>query len=223
MGEFMKQVLMVIIISMFFLSGCAKDSKVTQMAVSAKISALSGDVSVNGIKITTPGKEIIFGDRIIAGDNSFCEIIVNEKNIFKLGAKSAVVYQISDTSNVLLLETGWFAGISRKLFTKNGEYLIKSPTAVASIRGTSFCAKVENPENTYFCVCNGAIDLKGEEGKSAEKVTAAHHAARRFTKAKDGKIITNTNPGMLYHTDAGLEAMSKSIGEKIDWSKPDIH
>jgi hypothetical protein len=216
----MKQIFTIFIITIILLSGCAKKAN---DQVSAKITALSGDVTVNGIKVSSPGKEIVFGDRIVSGEKSFCDIIVNEKNIFKLGAKSSIIYQISDSSNVLLLETGWFAGISRKIFTRNREYLVKSPTAVASIRGTSFCAKVENPENTYFCVCNGSIDLKAGNGNSVEKVTSAHHAARRFTKDLNGKISININPGLLYHADAGVEALSKSIGEKIDWSKPDLH
>ncbi len=216
----MKKIFTVFIITIAVISGCAKKANAP---VIAKISALSGDVAVNGVKISAIGKEIVFGDRIVTGDNSFCVIIVNEKNIFKLGAKTGIVFQISDSSNVLLLETGWFSGISRKIFTINKEFLVKSSTTVASIRGTSFCAKVENPENTYFCVCNGSIELKDSQSRSAEKVTAAHHAARRFTKEKDGKISVNPNPGLLYHADAGVEALSDSIGEKIDWSKPDLH
>ena len=216
----MKQIFAIFIITIAVLSGCAKKGNAP---VSAKISALAGEVTVNGVKISATGKEIVFGDRIVTGDKSFCMIVINEKNIFKLGAKTSLVYQISDSSNVLLIETGWFAGISRKIFTANKEYLVKSPTTVASIRGTSFCAKVENPENTYFCVCNGSIELKDSLSKSSESVTAAHHAARRFTKEKDGKISVNSNPGLLYHADAGVEALSDSIGEKIDWSKPDLH
>lgn len=101
--------------------------------------------------------------------------------------------------------------------------MIKSPTVVASVRGTSFCVKVESPDKTYFCVCNGSIDLNVDGAASVEKVTAAHHAAKRFTKNKEGKIDIDANPGMLYHNDEGLEALSASIGEKIDWTKPDRH
>jgi hypothetical protein len=216
----MKQIFIIFIIAVAISGGCTKKEN---MQVNAKISALSGDVTVNGVKISAIGKEIVFGDRIVTGEKSFCVIIVNGKNIFKLGEKTSMVYQISDSSNVLLIETGWFSGISRKIFTVNKEYLVKSPTAVASVRGTSFCAKVENPENTYFCVCNGSIELKDNQGKSGENVTAAHHAARRFTKGADGKISVNSNPGLLYHADAGVEELSNTIGEKIDWSKPDLH
>jgi hypothetical protein len=216
----MKKIFIIFIVTLVFISGCSKKANVP---VIAKISALSGNVTVNDVKISSIGKEIVYGDRIVSGDKSFCEIIVNEKNIFKLGEKSSLVYQISDSSNILLIQTGWFAGISRKIFTVNKEYLVKSPTVVVAVRGTSFCAKVENPENTYFCVCNGSIELKDNQNNSVEKVTAAHHAARRFSKDKNGKVSIYTNPGLLYHNDAGLEALSGVIDEKIDWSKPDIH
>lgn len=190
-------------------------------AADAAISGLGGDITVNGQKGIAIGRKIAFGDSIETGEKSFCEITVNEKNIFRIGAGSKLTYKISTDSNLIEVERGWFAGVTRKIFTKQLEYLIKTPTVTAGVRGTSYCAKVESANKTYFCVCNGTIELKDDPGKPGEKVAAAHHAARRFTRDKSGKIATDKNPGLLYHDDKGLEALAKKIGESVDWTKVD--
>jgi hypothetical protein len=81
--------------------------------------------------------------------------------------------------------------------------------------------KVENPDSTYFCVCNGSIELKEADGKTGDTVVSAHHTARRYIKGKDGKISIEKNPGLLYHDDSGIEKMAKKINVAIDWSQPD--
>jgi hypothetical protein len=192
-------------------------------AIEAQINAYSGSVTVNGTAVTGNSIAIAYGDRVETGDTSFCTIIVENKNIFRLGANSSLVFNISQENNILLLEKGWFSGVTRKAFSRQARYLIKSPTVTASIRGTSYCVKVEDTASTYFCVCNGTIDLADALTGNGETVSASHHAARRFTSDGKGNITVNRNPGMLYHDDAGVESLAGIINEKIDWTAPDEH
>jgi hypothetical protein len=109
------------------------------------------------------------------------------------------------------------AGVTRKVFTREGRYIVKTPTVTAAIRGTSFCLKVEDLQSAYFCVCNGTINLKGSHEDHGDNVSAKHHAARRY-RVLDGETQID-EAGMLYHGDKDLEELAKIINEKIDWSK----
>ena len=80
--------------------------------------------------------------------------------------------------------------------------------------------KIENQDSSYFCVCNGTINLAGKNSDRGEDVTAAHHKGRRFIKGEDGKIITE-EAGMLYHGDDVINTLAESIGETVDWTVPD--
>lgn len=199
----------------FFIS-CGKSGEIKTV-----LTAFSGQVKLNSNSLTALGTAIKPGDIIETGDKSFCDIMINEKNILRIKENSRLVLHVTETDSFIKLERGWLAGITRAKFTTEGKYRINTPTIAAAVRGTSFCLKVEDEKNTYFCVCNGTINL-AESGKdSGEDVTASHHAARRFTREADGSIKTDSNPGLLYHSDKGLEDMAAVINEKIDWSRPD--
>ncbi len=63
---------------------------------------------------------------------------------------------------------------------------------------------------------NGSSDIK-----LGGTVVSAHHAARRYVRAKNGKIIIDKNAGLLYHDDSGVEELAKKIIVAIDWTRPD--
>ncbi len=215
----MKRILVLILFTVIAGTlACKKNS-----AVDAVINDYLGTLEVNGSIVKEKGMAVKFGDRLETGDKSFCTIIVGDKNIFRLGANSALVFNVSRENNSLDLERGWFSGVTRKIFTKQANYLVKSPTITASIRGTSYCVKVEDSKNTYFCVCNGTISLADPLSGNQDEVSSSHHTARRYSSDENGKITVDTNPGMLYHDDAGVEALAAAINEKIDWSSPDKH
>jgi hypothetical protein len=189
--------------------------------IKTKVLNYLGTVSINGKALDATGSSVIYGDAIETGNDSFCELVINEKNILRLSSNTKLVFNVSDKDNVLELQQGWLAGVTHKVFAKEGKYLIKTPTVTASVRGTSYCIKVENPDSTYFCVCNGSIQLDKSTGKDGELVTSSHHAARRFKKDSHDAIIIDQNAGLLYHDDKGVEMLAKKVGEIIDWSKPD--
>jgi hypothetical protein len=188
-----------------------------------RILSYTGTVTVNTKAVKEINMVLNQGDAIETMAESTCDIIINEKNILRLKPDTKLTLRLSDKENILQLDKGWLAGVTRKVFTNEGKFTVKTPTVVAAVRGTSFCMKVENEKSTYFCTCNGSIELTGESSSKAETVTAAHHAARRFSIDKTGGLIEDNNPGMLYHTDSGVEELAKIIGETIDWGTPDTH
>lgn len=186
-----------------------------------KIISYTGLIKVNAQVVKAVNTEIKPGDIIETMPDSLCDIIINDKNILRLKPETRLVLNISGKEKIIYLERGWLAGVTRKIFTKEGKFYIKTPMVTAAVRGTSFCLKVENNNSTYFCVCNGSIELRGEKSTKTEKVVASHHSARRFLKDKNNALIEDNNPGLLYHNDSGIEEMAKIINETIDWSKPD--
>lgn len=206
------------ILLVIFIASC-QDSEKNKVY----ISAFSGTVIVNGGKVKSTGYAIEFGNIIETANDSFCDIIINDKNIIRLKENTRLVFNIYGQSNDLVVEKGWVAAVIRKKFTKEGMFTIITPSSTAAVRGTSFCMKVENEKNTYFCVCNGSVELKGKGDAGSETVSAAEHAARRFTlDKKTGFVTIDRNPGLLYHDNAGLESLAGTINEKVDWTKPDI-
>lgn len=186
-----------------------------------KILSYTEIVTVNSIGVKGINMVINRDDSVETMDNSTCDIIINEKNILRLKPDTKLTLKISDQENILRLDKGWMAGVTRKVFTKDGKFLIETSAVTAAVRGTSFCLKVENEKSTYFCTCNGSIELTGDSSIKSETVVSAHHTARRFSIDKSGAVIEDNNPGLLYHTDSGVEEMAKKINETVDWSKPD--
>ncbi len=192
-----------------------------QNIITIKISAYTGVVKVNNQPVLAINKEIKQGDIVETMPDATCDIIINEKNILRLKPDTKLILYLSGKQAKLNLQKGWLAGVTRKIFSKEGKYTIETPTVTAAVRGTSFCLKVENEKSTYFCVCNGTIELKGEKSTRSEKVEAAHHVARRFLIDNNGFLVEDNNPGMLYHDDHGIEEMAKIINESVNWGKPD--
>jgi len=207
-----------LLLSMCLTLSCARQAKLDM-----KILSYTGKVTVNTISVSGVNMVLRSGDAIETALESTCDIIINDKNILRLKPETKLTINLTDKESILYLDKGWMAGVTRKVFTKEGKYLIKTPTVAAAVRGTSFCVKVENEKSTYFCTCNGSIELTGENSSKSEIVEAAHHSARRFAIDKTGALIEDNNPGMLYHGDSGIEEIAKVIGETIDWSKPDKH
>ena len=205
----------VVALALLMLVSCAKKKE----EIKTTILNYTGTVTVNGKNVASVGQEIKYGDVIQTGAKSLCELIINEKNILRLGEKSKMAFNISEKENSLDLIEGWLAGITKKISSKERTYLIKSPTSVAAVRGTSFCTKVENPNSTYFCVCNGKIELQNSKGEMTDMVISPHHSARRYKKEKDGTLSIDKNPGVLYHNDKGIESLAQKINVTVDWKK----
>jgi len=212
-------VICIITVVVVYMVSCKQD--VPTHDITATVVFMKGNVTVNDMN-TSVGATIKFGDVIKTSEDSLCRIQIGDKNVLQLGKSSELVFNISEKSNILLLKKGWLGGITRKMFTKQGTYRVETPTVVASIRGTSFCVVAQSDVKSYFCVCNGKINLKGSDAESGNEVIAAHHKGLWYEKNKRGAISIK-EAGLLFHDDKGLEELAISINEKIDWTSPDIH
>jgi hypothetical protein len=181
---------------------------------------LQGEVTING----APGQigdSVASGDTIKTGSDGVCEITFEGKNIVQIQAGSLAVLNFGEIGRGIQLQSGAIAAVLKNLASTqtSNRFQIDTPTTVAGVRGTSFFIKVLSQDATYFCLCNGKINLQDNSGGNQMTLEAAHHTAVEYVR-KDGKISVEKQP-LLYHNDAEMQALADKIGYTIDWSKPD--
>lgn len=181
------------------------------------ISYLEGEVTLDG-RPAEIGAAVAPGSLLATGAGAYCEVRFADRNLLRLepGTRVSVDPQAGVT-----LRQGALALVLyrlRAMLPRGRRFTVRTPVAVAGVRGTVFYVKVESPESTYLCGCNGSLHFQGIEGGRVRKVRAAHHQAFRFRRTPGG--ITSEEAGMLYHDDQGVDALAARIGVRIDWSRP---
>lgn len=205
-------ILIVLLTGITNLYSSGQSSK-TKMPQRGTLSYLEGDISINNSPGSI-GDTINDTDTIETGENSYCEIIFGNSNIFRLDENTQT--RINWSQSDIKLEKGAISAVFTKLekfLNGDKEFTVSSPSNVAGVRGTVFFMKVEDENNTYLCICNGSLTI-GEPEKDL-KIASDHHKAYRFTKA-DGSVIT-TSAGLLYHNDDKMESVAEKIGYDIPW------
>ncbi len=172
-----------------------------------------GTVFINDIPAAL-GDEVISSDTLRTGDESYCEVVFGDSNIFSLEENTAT--RINWENSDIQLKKGAISAVFSKLgkfLNKDKDFTISTPTSVAGIRGTVFFIKVEDEKNTYLCICNGKLNIT--KMNEVLPVSSGHHSAFRFTKVDDS--ITTTKAEMLYHDDDKMEKVAKRIEYMIPW------
>jgi hypothetical protein len=206
-------ILLTSLVSLNFASGNQTDTISSPQSVKGTISYLEGDVFLNN-KEAQIGDAVISSDTLQTGEASFCEVVFEDANIFRLD--ELTITRINWTQSDILLEQGGISAVFNKLdklIREMKDFTISSPTTVAGVRGTVFYARVEDADNTYVCICNGELNM--EYGEDALGIEADHHKAYRFTNV-NGKVSWTDAP-MLYHDDPKMDALASGIDYTIPW------
>ena len=151
-------------------SGVVPDLIVAEVKNDVKIkkasSAIWQDARVNMV--------LSMGDSIKTGKDSFATLRFSypQENSFQLYENTEVT--VADLVkgkdvplkkvNMKMLKGGTWSKLSG-VATKDYSFKITTPNTVAAISGTSLAVIVYSEEETYFCACDGVIDI-GSPGKS---------------------------------------------------------
>jgi hypothetical protein len=178
-----------------------------------------GQVLVNGTGAEL-GQEVGPAVRVETGPASFCEIVFDEKNAIRVTQNSEAILDLSGVQKRVDLRRGGVTSVLRKLkkVAFKDSYVVATSTAVAAVRGTSFCVWADS-ESTYVCACNGSVRTVDAKGSNAKTLTASHHTARTY--ARKGSAIEPSIAGLEHHADADLESLAARIGESVDWGRVD--
>ena len=185
------------------------------------ITYLEGAVTIDAASASI-GDVIPSGATVKTDRDSLCEITFRQRNVIRLGEQTSFVFNPGNLQVGSVLRQGSLTLVLKNLVSGGAgdhSFYVRTPTAAAGVRGTSFFMKVEDASTTYVCLCNGVLRLDDGTLVKGIDIEAAHHASYRVTD-KDGSVSIDKAP-MLYHTDQDMEALAGKIGYTIDWTKVD--
>ncbi len=207
-------ILFLFLCAVVFLVSGNGTSETASVPVNGAVTYLAGDVLLNG-NPAVEGASVKTGDKIQTGPGAFCEVVFNTGNVFTL--EENTIASIDWGKYRITLDKGAIASVFdklKKIIGTDRKFTIVTPSAAAGIRGTVFYIKVEDPQNTYVCTCNGELSLSG--GEKQFDSPAGHHKAFRFTK--EGTTVRVSSAKLLYHDDAKMDALAADINQTIPWS-----
>ncbi len=177
---------------------------------------VDGDVSINGAPADF-GQPVEYGDWVQTGPAASIDIVFDRANIFRLGENTVAVVEVGTDRQRVDLKYGTLSAVFNRVRTLSGRgtFDVRTPTAVAGVRGTSFFLRVLDRETTYVCACNGTLELDpyGEDGSFLD--TAAEHSAHYF-RDMDGVVTVEAAPEVFHDNDT-LNAVADVLGLSIPW------
>jgi hypothetical protein len=189
-----------------------------QSSATGQIEYLEGDVEVNGAFVDI-GTQVEVGDIVRTGSDGFAEVVFNRRNIFRIGPDTRATLRLTGSRPSIDLDRGSVTAVFERLQRiggNNPSFEIRTPTAVGGVRGTSFFVKVEGPNSTYVCACNGTLQVP-LQGSTSLNITGTHHRAYRFVKNERGEADVST-AALEHHGDEDLESLAEKIDHEIPWS-----
>lgn len=200
-------------------TGCSSRSQPSVFR-KGRMDYIEGEVTLNGTRARLD-QEIEDKSTVETGAESLCDLIFNQKNIVHIGENSLFKVDVARDPGAIELSQGSILMIAKKLIAlkDSDDLMVRSPTTVLGVRGTSFFVKVEDESSTYLCICNGSLHSTDSEGGNPLELTAPHHRAVRYMQ-KDGSIVVE-DAELLYHGDSDVEKIAEKIGVVIDWTKAD--
>lgn len=103
-----------------------------------------------GDSIVTDG-----GESLVLELSSGDTIVISQLSRLKLDLKDGDVNITHDKGAV-------WAKVKKQTGGKDRSFKVNTPTAVAGVRGTAFSSTVESPDNAWFCVCEGLVEISRE-------------------------------------------------------------
>lgn len=186
----------------------------SEPATAATIEYFEGIVTIDG-RPAAVGSEVRDGAVIVTAENSMIELSFGDYRILRAGENSRLI--LDSRTREMKLDSGALtvAQARARRFGKNRSWQLRTPTTVAAVRGTFYFSKVESPDVTYFCLCNGKIHLEDPEGETFLDLEAAHHNAVEFVR-NDSGVFYRTSV-MKHHDDSDVESLADKVHVPIDW------
>ena len=242
--------LVVLMFSIAFMQSCAKKEKfpITVFTVNGTAHRIS-----NGVKTGLAAGDVIGeGDSIETGDKASVELLINVGSMVKIHSKTHFKVskrKINDKGDLASAEFDLTSG--RALFVMNkllkgALVLVKTPTVVCSVRGTSFTVQSATTGNNNISnveVIGGVVnvayqdndkphsaDIKGSEcmtvtsgiatgeGASRENVTAI----KRPLEGQTLEALIKEVKQLYQRAIIVIEPMYKDVPESIEEVKKDI-
>jgi hypothetical protein len=177
-------------------------------ARAASIRELEGSVSVNG-KSATRSTRVGPGDLIETGPGSTVVFVVGRDAFLMRERSSLSMERPTSSGKVATATLRLEAGALLAVFGK-GPRLIETANATARIRGTGVYLEA-SAEQTYFCTCYGAVELRAKASGQRKLVVSAYHTPTLlYTHVVEGQALAAAS--VKDHTDAELIMLEALVG-----------
>ena len=168
-----------IILGLIFIPGCKKKPEVFQGVVTF----ISGTLKINN-NIAAVGNKIEINDTLSTDVNSLAVVQIAQTAVLTLSPDTELKFDNlllkkdkSEMISMFLTRGCTF----HKIIRKGIDYKVKTPTAVASVRGTSF--EVRADENKYrISVLNGIVQVANTSGGTVETNAASNQSQNNEVK-----------------------------------------
>jgi len=197
----------------------------------AMIVFMIGDVKKNSVEVQI-GDLIKENDAIITAENSFCDIKIGE-SIIRIkslsNVKISTLFKSGDIENTTLgLDAGKMLCKPKKLL-KDENFFVKTPTAVAGVRGTQFTVETDKELTTRIKVFSGEVKVAKRVKQlesSMEKVLSYAPVVQKEEKivitAGEVKEAEKVVEASLKKETAGATPSDQIIDKVISDTKSDV-
>lgn len=180
-----------------------------------KVHFVLGDVKITGAsgeRSANQGESVAVSEIITTGKKSVVDLLYGKSGVIRVNENSRVtVTSIADKSNsdtVMDMDNGKVFLTLTKL--KGTGFKVKTPTAVASVRGTSFTVQSDR-KGAMLSVVKGTVAVNPvKEGKIIEEKGVAVEAGKR-TDYIDKKVVEKIIMGKME-----IPVMDMTPAEKIE-------
>jgi hypothetical protein len=134
----------------------------------ARIAAVSGDATVRPADgspeaSAEEGMPLEDGDLVVVGDGGFAEVALDGGSLVTVREGSEfVVEKTSRGEASFLLKAGSLLAKIQKL--ASGRFVVRTPTAVAAVRGTEFGVEVDGERTHVGVFDEGKVEVSGPTG-----------------------------------------------------------
>lgn len=207
-----------VIILVFTLSGCGKKEIPAPAVVDNfffKIQFVLGDVKISGSAGTVaanPGDQVKVSDVVTTGKNAVADLVFGTSGVIRIRENSKVtIASIADkagSDTVMDMENGKVLLTLSKL--KSTGFKVKTPTAVAAVRGTSFTV-TSDKKGAKMSVAKGTVAVNPvKDGKIIEDKTVSVESGNT-TSYIDKKAVDRIIMGKME-----IPVMEMTPAEKIE-------
>jgi len=216
----MKKISIIISISLLGLLNCGKKEKSPAILVTFVKGNVTA-ISKNQSRKLKTGQLVFTNDKIITKKNSVVDLQFSSSVIMKIGQQSEVIItknienttKISRNIELNLAKGSVFSKIHGKL-RKNDSFQVRTPAAVAAVRGTEFETNVDDDNNTQVSVTKGKVAVKNSNGE--EQVVEEGNKIDIDAVGKMKQSLLELIEKQRLKDKANIESIKKSGKENIE-------
>lgn len=192
MALFLRTLLLSLSISLSASFALAQKMEGVLMVVKGDIKVISKDGAATAAKV---GKKVFQGDTIVAGADSRAKVVMADKNVLNISPDSKVMIEKyendgKDNKNVELnvLYGKVRASVEQKYDGEKSKFNVKTPSAVAGVRGTDFITGYSpQTKQTSITTFSGAVAV-GQPGPGGSIVNPVFVQKGQTTNASAGGV-----------------------------------